>query len=80
MRITDPGLETAHTGGPPNVNAIMSKIKNVGAATANTDEDQPAKFERATGTPAWEKPAQNVTGTSQSAKLKSMIAGFKKSE
>ena len=81
MRITDPGLEQDHSGGPPNVNAIMNKIKNVGAATSNTDESTaPARFERATGTPAWEQPAQKVTGESQSSKLKNLMAQMKNSD
>lgn len=78
MRITDPGIETDHRGGPPNVSAIMNKIK--GAATSNTDESTQPKFERATGTPAWEKTEVKASGDVQSAKLKSMIAGLKKNE
>lgn len=81
MRISDPGIEAEHSGGPPNVSAIMNKIKNVGAATSNTDDaESPKKFERATGTPAWEKPEQKVTATSQSAVLKNMLNNLKKSD
>lgn len=78
MRITDPGIEADHSHGPPNVTAIMNKVK--GVTTSNTDDDSTAKpFVRATGTPAWEQP-QKVTGDAQSTKLKSMLAGLKKSD
>ena len=78
MRISDPGIDAEKTNIPANVSAIMGKIK--GTATSNTDSDSaPKKFERATGTPAWEQPAK-VTGTSQSAQLKTMLNGLKKSD
>jgi archaellum biogenesis ATPase FlaH len=80
MRISDPGLDTEHSGGPPNVSAIMSKIKSAGSASSNTDDDSaPKKFERASGTPVWEQ-GPKVSGDVQSSKLKSMLAGLKKSE
>jgi len=78
MRITDPGLDTEHSGGPVNVNAIMSKIKP-GKASVDEITDTKPKSDRPTGTPVWEQPAK-ATGTSQSAVLKSMIAGLKKSD
>jgi len=75
MRITDPGLDADSGSGPPKVSSIMSQIRN----KVNSEDDAP-KFERATGTPAWEKPEQKVTADVQSTKLKSMLAGLKKSE
>ena len=78
MRITDPGIEADHSHGPPNVTAIMNKVK--GVTTSNTDDDSTAKsFTRATGTPAWEQ-GPKVTGDAQSTKLKSMLAGLKKGD
>jgi archaellum biogenesis ATPase FlaH len=77
MRITDPGLDESHRGGPVSANSIMAKIK--GTQTSNTD-DTVKKQERVTGTPAWEKPEVKATGTAQSEKLKGMLAGLKKSE
>jgi hypothetical protein len=76
MRITDPGIDESHRGGPVSAASVMAKIK--GTTTSNTDEETPKKFERATGTPAWEKGPQNVTGEAQSNKLKNMLAGLKK--
>ena len=79
MRITDPGLDQEHSGGPVNAMALMAKIK--GGQTSNT-EDSTSKpsFNRPTGTPAWEKPEQKVSGDAQSTKLKSMLAGLKKND
>jgi hypothetical protein len=79
MRITDPGIETDHSQGPVNVNAMMSQIR--GGKTANTDAVTDAKpnWEKPTGTPAWEQAEKKATGTSQSAILKSMLNGLKKS-
>ena len=54
------------------VSSIMSQIKNKPADTA----EGPAKFERATGTPAWEQAAKPA-GEAQSTKLKQMLAGLK---
>ena len=76
MRITDPGLDADSGNGPPKVSSIMSQIrsKTVGS------EDEIPQFQRATGTPAWEKPEQKATAEVQSTKLKSMLAGLKKAE
>jgi KaiC/GvpD/RAD55 family RecA-like ATPase len=80
MRISDPGIDENSTGGPPRVSSIMSQIKNKAVAeAADAVEGGPAKFQRATGTPAWEQ-APKVSGEVQSTKLKSMLAGLKKSE
>jgi KaiC/GvpD/RAD55 family RecA-like ATPase len=79
MRITDPGLDENSAGGPPKSFSIMSQIKNKVVAEAADALEGPAKFERATGTPAWEQsPAPQ--GEAQTARLKSMLAGLKKSE
>jgi hypothetical protein len=76
MRITDPGIDANEAGGPPKSFSIMSQIKNkVVAAAADVLESAP-KFERATGTPAWEKsPAPQ--GEAQTARLKNMLADLK---
>jgi replicative DNA helicase len=80
MRITDPGIETDHSQGPVNVNAMMSQIR--GGKTSNTDEatDAKPKWDKPSGTPAWEQSSKPATGTSQSAILKSMLNGLKKSD
>jgi archaellum biogenesis ATPase FlaH len=77
MRITDPGIDAEHHGGPPNVSSIMDQIKNKAAPN-----DGDSKFSRPTGTPAWEKPeaGPKVHGEVHSAKLKGMIANLKKSD
>jgi replicative DNA helicase len=72
MRITDPGLDANEGTGPVKVSNIMSQIKG----KAESAED---KVERATGTPAWEQ-APKVTGEVNSNRLKSMLAGLKKTE
>jgi KaiC/GvpD/RAD55 family RecA-like ATPase len=76
MRITDPGIDANEAGGPPKSFSIMSQIKNkVVAESADAVEAAP-KFERATGTPAWEKsPAPQ--GEAQTARLKNMLADLK---
>jgi len=80
MRISDPGVDENSAGGPPRVSSIMSQIKNKAVAeAADAVEGSPAKFQRATGTPAWEQ-APKVTGEVQSTKLKSMLAGLKKAD
>jgi KaiC/GvpD/RAD55 family RecA-like ATPase len=80
MRISDPGIPENNGGGPPLVNSIMNRIKSTPAPAASSDKDEgPTKFERATGTPAWEQPAK-VSGEAQSTTLKRMIAGIKKGE
>jgi 3-hydroxyisobutyrate dehydrogenase-like beta-hydroxyacid dehydrogenase len=54
----------------------MSSIK--ARSTSADDADAPRKFERAQGTPAWEKPIVGGSGEAQNAKLKQMLAGLKK--
>jgi len=80
LRITDPGEEAQGTPGTlkPQVGSIMSSIKT--RSTSGDDDGAPRKFERAQGTPAWEKPMSGGQGEVQSAKLKQMLAGLKKAE
>jgi len=73
MRITDPGLDANEGTGPVKVSSIMSQIKG------KAENDEPDKFERATGTPAWEQ-GPKITGEVNSNRLKSMLAGLKKAE
>jgi hypothetical protein len=70
MRITDPGLDANEGTGPVKVSSIMSQIKG------KAENDESDKFERATGTPAWEQ-GPKVTGEVNSNRLKSMLAGLK---
>jgi replicative DNA helicase len=74
MRITDPGLDANEGTGPVKISNIMSQIKS--KVTESAEEN---KVERATGTPAWEQ-APKVTGEVNSNRLKSMLAGLKKTE
>ena len=73
MRITDPGLDANEGTGPVKVSNIMSQIKG------KAENDGHEKFERASGTPAWEQ-APTVTGEVNSNRLKSMLANIKKAE
>jgi KaiC/GvpD/RAD55 family RecA-like ATPase len=79
MRITDPGEDAQGTPGTlrPQVNSVMSSIK----AKSTVEGEGPAKFERATGTAAWEKSSGGAgnDGEAQSTKLKQMLAGIKSS-
>ena len=81
MRITDPGLDTDTSHGPPNVSAIMNKIKNAGASNTDDSDDVPkSNFTKPTGTPAWEKGEVKASGITQSAVLKNMLNSLKKSD
>ena len=78
MRITDPGFDENSAGGPPKVTSIMNQIKSkVVSDAADAVEGGANKFQRATGTPAWEQ-APKVNAEVQSTKLKQMLAGLKK--
>ena len=80
MRITDPGSDESDNfrGGPkPSIMDAIKAKSNTNAATS----DEP-KFERATGTPAWEKPevtsdGGKVSADVQSAKLKQLLGKIK---
>jgi archaellum biogenesis ATPase FlaH len=81
MRITDPGIDADSSNGPPKVSSIMSQIRSKPApASDSNDETSQPRFQRATGTPAWEQPEQKVSADVQSTKLKQMLAGLKKSD
>ena len=78
MRITDPGPDAQDNGGggyKPSQN-ILNSIRT--SSTVTDSEDTSPKFERATGTPAWEQ-GPKVTGGVESNKLKQMLAGLKSS-
>lgn len=78
MRITDPGPDAQDNGGggyKPSQN-ILNSIRT--SSTVTDDSKGPAKFERATGTPAWEQ-GPKVTGGVESNKLKQMLAFLKSS-
>lgn len=79
MRITDPGLEendSFRSGPKPS---IMDSIK----AKATVSADSSEKFERATGTPVWEKPlvasedTAKISADVQSVKLKQLLGKIK---
>ena len=80
MRITDAGGDEEGFSKKPT-SSFMDQIKaksNVGAAASN--ESTTPKFERATGTPAWEKGPQEtgkITADVQSAKLKQLLGQIK---
>ena len=80
MRITDPGEQDESFSKKPT-SSFMDQIKaksNLGPPK----EDADPTFQRATGTPAWEKPAQEsgkVTADVQSAKLKQLLGQIKQS-
>jgi hypothetical protein len=82
MRITDAGGEEGDNSfGKKPTSSFMDQIK----AKSNinnqaSDESTAPKFERATGTPAWEKGPQEtgkVTADVQSAKLKQLLGQIK---
>jgi KaiC/GvpD/RAD55 family RecA-like ATPase len=88
MRITDEGGD-AGTGYNKPQSSIMDTIKaRSQITTVDTESTKPAKWEKPTGTHAWEYPVggkesksedtEKVTADVQSAKLKQMLAGIKK--
>jgi hypothetical protein len=77
MRITDEGGDEG-TGYNRPQSSIMDSIKarsQVKAADA-PEENSPPKWERATGTPAWEQ-GPKVTADVQSSKLKQLLGQIK---
>ena len=74
MRITDEGGDENSHRGPQS--SIMESIKAKSIAKTADALEAPVKFERATGTPAWEQPAK-VAGEVQSAKLKELLGKIK---
>jgi hypothetical protein len=84
MRITDEGGDEG-TGYNKPQSSIMDSIKarsQVKAADTGESSDSSPPWERATGTPAWEKPPQEtgkVSADVQSAKLKQLLGQIKQS-
>jgi len=84
MRITDEGGDEG-TGYNKPQSSIMDSIKAKSQVkTADTSEETESSlpWERATGTPAWEKPSQEtgkVSAEVQSAKLKQLLGKIKTS-
>ena len=83
MRITDPGeSQSSESGYRSTASSMLDKIKTTTTVAKTGDEfegNSKPKWERATGTPAWE---QAPTGTAevQSVKLKQMLSSFKSSQ
>ena len=79
MRITDPGEQDEGFSKKPT-SSFMDQIKAKSNLGPPKEDGESPKFERATGTPAWEKPAQEsskVTADVQSAKLKQLLGQIK---
>ena len=84
MRITDAGGEEGDNSfSKKPTSSFMDQIKaKSNLSSSNSDESTAPKFERATGTPAWEKGPQetNKVGADiQSAKLKQLLGQIKQS-
>jgi len=84
MRITDEGGDEGDAYSKKPSSSIMDSIKAKANLTpADTDDGSTApKWERATGTPAWEKGPQETSKISadvQSAKLKQLLGQIKQS-
>lgn len=81
MRITDAGGEEDSFSKKP-ASSFMDQIKAKTNVSNVPNEDGPPKFERATGTPAWEKGPQEsgkIGADVQSAKLKQLLGQIKQS-
>jgi len=84
MRITDEGGDEG-TGYNKPQSSIMDTIKSRSQVKPDQGEETgnvSTKWERATGTPAWEQPPQDtakVTADVQSAKLKQLLGQIKQS-
>ena len=79
MRITDEGGDEG-TGYNKPQSSIMDSIKARSQVKPAEGESSSPPWERATGTPAWEKPPQEtgkVTADVQSAKLKQLLGQIK---
>jgi hypothetical protein len=77
MRITDPGVEETDTfrGGPKP--SIMDAIKAKATVSATeSQEDAPVKYEKPTGTPAWES-GPKINADVQATKLKGLLNKIK---
>ena len=81
MRITDPGESQSESGYRSTASSMLDKIKTTTTVAKTTDEfegNSKVKWEKATGTPAWEQ-APKSTAEAQSVKLKQMLSSFKTS-
>jgi KaiC/GvpD/RAD55 family RecA-like ATPase len=82
MRITDPGeSQSSESGYRSTASSMLDKIKTTTTVAKTTDEfegNSKVKWEKATGTPAWEQ-APKSTAEAQSVKLKQMLSSFKTS-
>ena len=79
MRITDAGGEEEGFSKKPT-SSFMDQIKAKATVSSADAGNSAPKFERATGTPAWEKPPQEsskITADVQSAKLKQLLGQIK---
>ena len=78
MRITDPGEQDDSFSKKPT-SSFMDQIKAKSNVGIPKEDAEPA-LQRATGTPAWEKPeAGKITADVQSAKLKQLLGQIKQS-
>ena len=83
MRITDPGIEENDSFRGGHKPSIMDSIK-AKSTVATTDEADTTKWEKPTGTHAWDKPMAQSSDTPkisvdvQSAKLKQLLGNLKK--
>jgi len=79
MRITDEGGDEG-TGYNRPQSSIMDSIKakSIAKAADEVEGNSIVKWEKPTGTPAWEQPAK-TTGDVQSAKLKQLLGNIKNS-
>jgi len=81
MRITDLAEDEQQSSGFVKKSNILDSIKTrttVSSAVDSEDENSPPKWERASGTPAWEQPAK-ISADVQSAKLKQLLGQIKQS-
>jgi replicative DNA helicase len=79
MRITDLAEDEQQSSGFVKKSNILDSIKTRTTVNNDTeDENATSKWERASGTPAWEQPAR-VSADVQSAKLKQLLGQIKQS-
>jgi hypothetical protein len=76
MRITDAGGDEGNSGFRKPVSSIMESIKAKSIANAADEVEGNTKWEKATGTPAWEQ-APKITAEVQSSKLKQLLGQIK---
>jgi len=79
MRITDEGGDEGNGSRAPTSSIMESiKAKSQARSADEVEGNTNAKWERPTGTPAWEQ-APKVTADIQSAKLKQLLGQIKQS-